>query len=296
MRTLSIFLSLLVAISASAEDLGKQYADQAWSMYDRLQSGETKAGDSYYATIELFNEAAAYGNKDVYNIIGYIYQHQAPVYADGAEPMTSKEYATLIENYYNKAIANGSLNAIYNLATCYHHTNSRTGFESDFDKALALYRMGANQGNAFCLTELGLLYKDRSIPSNDKYPEVAAYECFSKAYENQPDNCPAICLLAECYENGYGVRRDETKAFNLYLEGSEYHYYAAAKVGLFYEEGRVVEKDLQKAYEYYDKAIGDSWKDEWIMQHAHHVAYLLGKEDSEYYIEVEAVSAQRETK
>lgn len=32
--------------------------------------------------------------------------------------------------------------------------------------------------------------------------------------------------------------------------------------------------------------------DEWIMQHAHHVAYFLGKEDSEYYIEVETVSAR----
>lgn len=289
MRTLAILLSLLIAIAASAEDLVKKYTDQAWAMYNRLESGDAQEGDSYYSAIELFKEAAAHGNKDVYNTIGYIYQHHAQVYAEGAGPIDPKDYAALVESYYNKAIANGSLNAIYNLATCYDRADSRTGFERDFDKALALYRMGANQGNAYCLTELGQMYRNRTISSSDKYPEVAAFECFSKAYENQPENCPAICPLAECYENGYGVKRDEPKAFNLYLEGSSYNDYAAAKVGLFYEEGRVVEKDLQKAYEYYCKATENSFLDEWIMQHYYHVAHILGKEDSEY-IEVETVS------
>ena len=290
MRTLSILLSLLIAISASAEDLGKKYADQAWAMYNRLEAGNAQDGDNYYATIELFKKAAANGNTSVYNTIGYIYQHQAQVTADGTAPMDSEDYADLIESYYNKAIAAGSDNAIYNLATCHHHYNSRTGFKADFDKALALYKMGANMGNVFCLTELGQMYKDELIPSTDKYPEEAAFECFLKAYENRPKNCPAICLLAECYDKGYGVARDEAKAFNLYLEGSEYNDYAAAMVGLFYEKGIVVEKDLHKAYEYYCKATENAFLDNWIIQHHHHVGYLLGKEDSPYYNEIETIS------
>lgn len=289
MKILSVLLSLLIAMSASAEDLAKKFADQGWKMFDRLEFGQYEDADSYYAAVELLKQAAEYGNKDVYNTIGYIYQHHGPFTANSGH-MESKDYAALIENYYNKAIANGNYNAIYNLATCYHYPNSQTGFTTDFDKALALYRMGANLGNADCLTALGSLYKDKRIPSGDKYPEVAAFECFLKAYQNQPDCCPAICPLAECYETGYGVARDEAKAFNLYLEGSNYDDYAAAKVALFYEEGRVVEKDLDKAYEYYEKATENCFLDEWITQHHHHVGYLLGKEDTPYYEEVETIS------
>lgn len=212
MRTLTLLLAFIITFAASAEDLGKKYADQAWDMYNRLESGKTVDGDSYPAIIELFNQAADYGKTDVYNTIGYIYQHHAPIVIDN-HSMSGKEYAALIESYYNKAIASGSHNAIYNLATCYHRPDSRTGFERDMNKAVALYRMGANAGNAFCLTELGLLYKDRYIRSAESYPEVAAFECFRKAYENQPRNCPAICPLAECYETGQGVARDEAKAF-----------------------------------------------------------------------------------
>ena len=194
MRTLTILLSLLIAMSASAEDLGKRYADQAWDMWDRLEQCNEIEGDSWKKVIELFKEAATFGCKDVYNGIGYIYQHHASV----LEADMPADYAALIEDYYNQAIANGSTQAIYNLATCYYYGDA--GFEKNFNKALSLYRMGANQGNAFCLTQLGLLYKDRSMPSIDKYPEAAAFECFSKAYENKPENCPAICSLAECYE------------------------------------------------------------------------------------------------
>lgn len=284
MRTLTILLSLLIAMSASAEDLGKRYADQAWDMWDRLEQCNEIEGDSWKKVIELFKEAATFGCKDVYNGIGYIYQHHASV----LEADMPADYAALIEDYYNQAIANGSTQAIYNLATCYYYGDA--GFEKNFNKALSLYRMGANQGNAFCLTQLGLLYKDRSMPSIDKYPEAAAFECFSKAYENKPENCPAICSLAECYEKGEGVARDESKAFALYLEGSEYNDYAAAKAGLFYEEGRVVEKDQHKAYEYYEKATENAFMEEWIMQHYHHVGYLLGKEETPYYIEVQSAS------
>lgn len=290
MKILTILLSLLIAVSASAEDLGKKYADQAWAMYNRLESGDTQFGDSYYATIDLFSNAAANGNTDVYNAIGYIYQHQAQVVADGAAPINSEEYADLIESYYNKAIAAGSTNAIYNLATCYDHYDSRTGFKVDLDKAIALYNMGANMGNALCHTRLGQMYKDKLIPASAKYPEEAAFECFLKAYQSQQKNCPAICLLAECYDKGYGVTRDEAKAFNLYLEGSEYNDYAAAMVGFFYEVGRVVDKDLKKAYEYYCKATENAFLDEWIIEHHHHVGYLLGKEETPYYIEVQSVS------
>lgn len=286
MRTLTLLLSLLIAISASAEDFGKTYAEQAWAMWDRLDQGNEKDGDSWSNVIELFKDATTYGVKDVYNGIGYIYQHHANVLKND---IPTDKYAAMIEDYYNQAIANGSTQAIFNLATCYRKGDSFIGFEKNFNKALSLYHMGSNQGNAFCLNALGLLYKDKEISSNNNYPEVAAFECFSKAYENMPKNCPAIYSLAECYEKGEGVKRDEAKAFALYLEGSEYNDYAAAKVGLFYEEGRVVEKDLNKAYEYYSKATENAFLDEWIMQHYYHVAHILGKEDSEY-IEVEAVS------
>lgn len=284
MRNLFMLLYLLLAFTVSAEDLGKTYADQGWAMWDRIDQNNTIEGDSYEKIIDLFNQAVTYGNKEVYNGMGYLYQHRWVRYMGPTEKCRD-----MIEDYYNKAIANGSTMAIYNLGTCYLEGDSYIGFEKNFNKALAMFKMGAEQGNAYCLNQLGLFYKNRDVPSSGKYPEVAAFECFSKAYEKQPVNCPAICNLAECYEKGEGVTRDEPKAFALYLDGSKYDDYSAAKVALFYEEGRVVEKDLEKAYEYYSKATANQWMEEWIMQHYYHVAKLLGKEDSEY-IDIETVS------
>ena len=51
-----------------------------------------------------------------------------------------------------------------------------------------------------------------------------------------------------------------------------------------------MEKDLHKAYEYYEKATENAFMEEWIMQHYHHVGYLLGKEETPYYIEVQSAS------
>lgn len=287
MKKLLLMFFMSLAFTVSAEDLGKTYADQGWAMFDRLEQGNYAEDDSYDKAFELLNEAASYGNKAVYNTMGYICQHHSGTLNQG---MSREKYASMIEDYYNKAIGYGNTNAIYNLATCYQQGDSYIGFERNLNKAIALFRMGAAQGNAYCLTELGQLYKRKDIEAIDNYPEVAAFECYNKAYETQPNSCPAICLLAECYEKGEGVSRDETKAFSLYLEGSEYNDYAAAKVGLFYEEGRIVEKDLQKAYEYYEKATANCFLEEWITQHHHHVGYLLGKEDTPYYNEIETVS------
>lgn len=59
------------------------------------------------------------------------------------------DYAALIEDYYNQAIANGSTQAIYNLATCYYYGDA--GFEKNFNKALSLYRMGPIKAMRFAL-------------------------------------------------------------------------------------------------------------------------------------------------
>jgi len=280
----------------SAENLGKTYADQAWDMYDRLTQDKAVDGDSYGRAIALFKKAAGKGNKKVFNIIGYIYQyHQQEMLVEGTLKYNydCKRYSALIEGYYNKAISNGEYIAIYNLATCYDRSNSSLGFEMNLDKAVSLYRMGAGLGNAYCLNALGDLYREGTIKATDKYNSQAAFEMYLKAYQNQKDNCPSIFNLAQCYDKGEGVKRDEAKAIALYKEGSSYDADCIVALAVCYEEGRGVEKDLRKAYDLYNKALDDYFYTvDWVMERQHHVGYLLGLEDTPYSNEEQTISAK----
>ena len=62
-------------------------------------------------------------------------------------------------------------------------------------------------------------------------------------------------LLGECYENGYGVERDITKAVELYTSAHERGNAAATcSLGLCYELGRGVEEDKGRAAQLYRQA------------------------------------------
>ncbi|RIA94093.1 hypothetical protein C1645_818562 [Glomus cerebriforme] len=46
-----------------------------------------------------------------------------------------------------------------------------------------------------------------------------AFEWYSKLSEG--GNYRVMCMLARCYKHGYGVKKDEKKAFELYLKSAE---------------------------------------------------------------------------
>ncbi|GBB85433.1 hypothetical protein RclHR1_11980001 [Rhizophagus clarus] len=67
--------------------------------------------------------------------------------------------------------------------------------------------------------------------------------------------------LGKRYQYGYGIKKDEVKAFELYMKTAEQEYSNAQnRVGYLYENGVSVEKDLSKAIYWYQKAADNGNK------------------------------------
>lgn len=133
--------------------------------------------------------------------------------------------------------------------------------KADPDAAIAKFQALADQNNAVGLRKMAGVYESGSIG------KVA--RDFKKALENytkaaQGSDGIAQFRLASMYDTGVDldpkddkveVPRNDAAALNLYRLASQNKLPAASyNVGVFYEQGRTVDKDLQKAFAYYMQA------------------------------------------
>lgn len=84
----------------------------------------------------------------------------------------------------------------------------------------------------------------------------------------------ACYKVALCYETGYGIEKDISKAFAWYKKAAdEGDGRACYKVGLFYENGVSVKADRERAFRYFKKAAGLCMESpEWFAKTARKVA------------------------
>lgn len=84
---------------------------------------------------------------------------------------------------------------------------------------------------------------------------LKALECFT----NIEDYAPAKYMLGKCYEYGQGVEKDLEKAFNYYKRSSEYKFnLAEIKLGIWYFDGIFVDKNLITAYYYFKRQASNN--------------------------------------
>ena len=98
---------------------------------------------------------------------------------------------------------------------------------------------------------LGHEYSGYSLDTDSKMPFI----CYKKAVELS-NNFPYDCyLLAECYEKGVGIEKNQEKAFEYYsLAARDDHYYYFEKLADCYKNGIGTAIDEDKAQELYEKA------------------------------------------
>ena len=136
----------------------------------------------------------------------------------------------------------------------------------DLGKAAELYQKAADQGNADAQVNLGWLYQmGEGVPKDLR----KAAELYQKAADQ--GNARAQFNLGWLYENGWGVPKDLEKQhsfikkrptkeqcdwkLNNYPAAANQEYAPTqSNLGLLYQNGEGVTKDLAKAVELYQKA------------------------------------------
>ncbi len=122
----------------------------------------------------------------------------------------------------------------------------------DERKALEYYLMAAENGSTGAMNNIGNFYLHGKGVAKDYDKAVAWYQ---KAAELS-GNAAAECSLGMCYQYGYGTKMDYEKARRFYelsaKQGLGLAYY---RMGLLYEQGLGVAKDIRIAKQYFGEAL-----------------------------------------
>ncbi|MHB1948018.1 MAG: tetratricopeptide repeat protein [Gammaproteobacteria bacterium] len=177
--------------------------------------------------------------------------------AEGNRNYDQKNYQKALE-CYNRAAGIGSADAIYMLAECFANGQ---GVDTNHKQAMELYHQAAIAGSRFALYRLGLYYMQGflDVPPN---PEKAV-EYYKKAAEY---GLPRAKLkLAECLQDGIGVKKDEKAAFELMREAAIANVPEAQYIfGTMLENGPREVRDVRLAAKAYFEAAANGWTPAYI--------------------------------
>lgn len=206
--------------------------DQGWDA--------NNAGD-FAKAMSLYETAAEMGNAGAMNNIGYIYEFE--------EAFKDEQKAF---SWYTKGANAGSADAMNNLAECY---KNGTGTAIDYKKAKYWYNLAINNGNNMALKNLAYYYYNGT---NDEADEERTMELLLRAYK------AGYTEMATPLGWTYESRGDFNNAFRYYLEDAGHYEYAARRVGEFYSLGLGCNENINKAIEYYNKAISFEDKESYL--------------------------------
>ncbi|UZO08334.1 uncharacterized protein OCT59_028592 [Rhizophagus irregularis] len=253
------------------------------------QYGVGKKKDEFKA-FEFYLKSAEGGNSDAQNNLGYCYQNGIGITKDEKKAFewylkasnesnlhaqynlgicyqngigTNKDDKKALE-YYIKSAKGEYLPAQYILGNCYQN---EVGIEKDLEKAIYWYRKAADNGNKIAQYNLGNYYKNGEAEKGDNCAQInlgLLYETgegteidlemavywYKKAAENEYK--VALYKLGLYYQIGKVVEKDETEKGNHYAQNS---------LGFMYENGGGTEKNKEKAFYWYNKAAENGNRD-----------------------------------
>lgn len=222
--------------------------------------------------LQWYLKSAEQSHTIALNNLGNYYEHGTVV----------KQDLMIAAKYYNDAIAGGYDLALCNLGDLFldykehldvekalsiYKTGADKGLSScqfslgytygeifkDYEKALGWYQKAANQNHVAAITNLGHMYGKGNGVEIDLKKE---FELTLKAADL--GDATAQNNLGLSYEFGKGTKQDYVKAHYYYAKGAmQNHSGAMVNLGVFYTKGLVVEKNRQKSIELYRKAAAN---------------------------------------
>lgn len=233
----------------------------------------------YWKAVELFKLATEQGNHHAQNNLGicfesglgvprdlvmakHLYQ-TASVEGKHASATNNLGWIYMLEKNYleafrqfNIAIAQGSLDAIYNAATMYENgcvDGEGVVVQKDYSVALRLWEEGAKKGYGKCQLKLGEFLMEPPADFFEYRDPAEGFNWLTEAAWNGV--IEACCLLGECFENGVGTNISLRDAFKWYARASERgHSRATFRLAEMYERGLFVDKKLDVAVKLFAEA------------------------------------------
>lgn len=182
-------------------------AEGLFAMGANYYLGQNGYEENHEKAFSYFKKAADAGNVDAQYMTGACY-----VDGDGVEADFKAAFS-----YFKKSADGGDSEGMSMVAKLYY---GGEGVELDCEMAFLYALKAAEAGNASGQAFLGILYANDEVYGDE---EVTGYEY---EYEEKTfywagkaaaqDNVDGIALLAECYYTGYGVEKNEDKAYELY--------------------------------------------------------------------------------
>lgn len=161
-------------------------------------------------------------------------------------------------NLYRKAGECGDAVALVNLGDCHYYG---LGVLKNASKAIELYHEAVNQENSTGLVRLGDCYQRGTGVENDMNFAINLYRR-AAAYGNASGQYKLGCYLLNEDDGGLGSPEEAASLFEKAAAAG--HRFAEFYLGLCFEEGRGVRKDLERALSWYGKSaahghIGAQW-------------------------------------
>ncbi|MHB9147353.1 MAG: hypothetical protein ACYC2U_02825 [Candidatus Amoebophilus sp.] len=207
------------------------------------EKGKEKREDENFSlkeVVKLYQEAAKQGHAEAAYELGQAYE---------TELGEVKQNYGKARKWYQVSAQGGNAKARYSLGRIYQ--NGWGLRRKDEVQASIWYKAAAKQGHREAQFELGRMYENGLGIGKDpkkarKWYEMAADQKHVEAQFN----------LGEMYRQGLGVNiKDEARAVELYGDAANQgHGDANIQLGWMYDHGKGVEKNPDKALEYYRKA------------------------------------------
>lgn len=201
----------------------------------------------YKKSFEYYKIASDHGYPEAQRELGHYYENGRGVEKSDEEAL---KYYRLAVEYYKKAADQGYAEAQCKLGLFYENG---WGVEKSVEVAFEYYRLAADQGDSIAQFFIGNLYElgksiHQSREESLKYYKLAADQEFG----------PALIRLADYYYSGEG--KDYKKSFEYYKKAADQGYTEAqCDLGLQYEYGEGVEKNISKAIYYYKLAADQGY-------------------------------------
>lgn len=163
--------------------------DAALKLY--LQNTE----ESLTEAIEHF-KAAAENDPDFGQVYTLSYYYIGKIYEK------NRDYENAFKKFNRARKCTDTHHLVLERLGTYHYTG--TGTSKNIDEAYHYFLKGSKAGNGICDYYVGLIHYKGEI--GEKSDKQFAFECFKKAHEKEIEK--ASFLLACCYENGIGTKKD----------------------------------------------------------------------------------------